>query len=180
VIDAGAGTAAFRIAGVEAGWSSREIGEPLRLVVEARVANPLIVIDEIDRAGGGMRSASGVRTSMSDALLPLLDAGTARSWRCPASHQAADLSRLSWILTANEIDGVDRALRSRLEVVRVPRPSASGIELFARMQFAEDPELGEAAAGMVERLAVHRDFSLRHAARVVERVGAYRSREQLH
>ena len=123
-IDAGTGTAAFRIAGVEAGWSSRQAGEIVRLVCDGRVANPVMIVNEVDKIGPGMSGSKGTRTSMSDALLPLLEPTTARRFRCPASGLDHDLSRVVWIATANRIDRIEPALLSRFELSRCRRSDA--------------------------------------------------------
>src|SRR5690554_1406383 len=76
VIDVGAGTAAFRIAGTEKGWNSAQPGLPVETMLQAHVANPLMVVDEIDKAGT-IYSAKGTSSSLTTALLGLLDPGTA-------------------------------------------------------------------------------------------------------
>jgi ATP-dependent Lon protease len=179
-IDAGAGTAAFRIAGTESGWSSRQVGEPLKSVAEHRVANPMVVINEIDRVGGGVVSNKGTRTSMSDALLPLLERTTAARFLCPASGLRCDLSGLTWILTANGTEGMDPALLSRLQLIRMPDLRPEDYRVFVDRACAGDEYLVRDALKIIEPVMGEPGFSLRHASRVVEDLRQMRDEPVLH
>ena len=167
-LDVGAGTAAFRIAGVEAGWSTRQIGDVVRLVCESRTANPIIILNEIDKVGRGATSGSGTRTSMLDALLPLLERGTAKQFRCPASGLDHDLSRVNWILTANQVDHIDPVLRSRLEPIQVPALSRCDLDLYIDLAIpAEDRDV---VRHILEGLAPSAQLTLRHISRLADRL----------
>lgn len=167
-LDVGAGTAAFRIVGVEAGWSTRQIGEVVRLVCESKTANPLIVINEIDKVGHSTKSGTGTRTSMSDALLPLLERSTAARFRCPASGLEFDLSRINWVLTANEVSAIDPVLRSRLEPVEVPSLSHADLDLYIDLTIPEaDREL---VRQIVSELTTGPQLTLRHISRLADRL----------
>jgi ATP-dependent Lon protease len=47
VIEVGSGSAGFRIAGLERGWSSAGPGRPLETILQARIANPILIVDDI-------------------------------------------------------------------------------------------------------------------------------------
>jgi hypothetical protein len=169
-IDASAGTAGFRVAGVEAGWATRQIGEPLRCVAETCCANPLIVINELDKAGGGSLSSGGARTNLVEALLPLLDRHSAAQFRCPATGLVLDLSRLSWVFTANDLRGFSQPFLSRVEVVAVPRLTLADYRAAAQVLCGpDDPELLAAIDRFVSETHARPGFSLRHVARALER-----------
>ncbi|WP_341223642.1 AAA family ATPase [Loktanella salsilacus] len=169
-MDASTGSAGFRVAGVESGWSTRQIGEPLRCVAETRCANPLMVINELDKVGAGSFSHSGTRTSLVDALLPLLDPHSAARFRCPATGLLLDLSRLSWVFTANDLRGFSQPFLSRLEVIAVPRLTLPDYEMAAQVMCGpDDPELLSAIGRFVSATHARPGFSLRHVARAVER-----------
>jgi hypothetical protein len=169
-MDASSGSAAFRVVGVEAGWSTRQIGEPLRFVAETRCANPLMVINELDKASGGLTSAGGARTSLIEALLPLLDPHSAARFRCPATGLALDLSALSWIFTANDLRGFSQPFLSRVEVIRVPRLTLGDYLMAAHVMCGpDDPQLLAAIEGFVRGVHTVPGFGLRHVARAVER-----------
>lgn len=115
LIDVGSGTAGFRITGTEKGWSSAQAGIPVETILTTHVANPVIVVDEVDKAGT-MRSVSGRSTSLTTALLPLLDTGTAQRFECPLHRLPFDMRCVNWIMTANDVDLIPAPLRDRARV----------------------------------------------------------------
>ncbi|MDE0304202.1 MAG: AAA family ATPase [Albidovulum sp.] len=99
--EAGQGSAAFRVAGVEWGWSTSAPGVPLEAIVRSRTANPAILVDEIDKAGRGW-SGNSAAADLTSALLGLLEPETARSWECCHTRLRFDMSRVCWILASND------------------------------------------------------------------------------
>ena len=167
-IDASSGAAGFRVSGCEAGWASAYPGMPLSAVLRERVANPVVSVNDVDRIGDGLTSTRGTRTSMSDALLPLLERGSASAWACPYFGLQFNMSAVTWILTANTIAGLDEALLSRLRVFHAPRPSRDQIVDIVRRN-VED--LDEDDAAMIVRVVMSRvrgSTSLRHVRRMVD------------
>jgi len=179
-IDAGSGGAAFSVAGVEKGWGSSSVGRPVEAIARYRVANPVVLVNELDRLGG-LTSTSGSRTSMSDALLPLLDTSSARRWTCPASRLEFDMSKILWVLTTNTLSGVDPALLSRCRIFSVPRPSAAHVaELVRDRLYDIDPELAAEAAQVVAREWSRRSITLRHVDAMISRVRRAMTGPRLH
>lgn len=179
-IDAGSGSAAFSVAGLEKGWGNSSLGRPVEAIARYRVANPLVLVNEIDRIGG-LTSTSGSRTSMSDALLPLLDTSSARRWTCPASRIEFNMSKVLWVLTTNSLTGVDPALLSRCRVFTVPRPSPEHVaELVRDRLYDLDPDLASQAAAMVAREWSRRSITLRHVDAMVERIKRALTGPRLH
>lgn len=169
-LDAGSGNAAFSIAGSEKGWGGSGPGRPVEEILRARVANPVILINEADRIGIA-RGTSGIRTSMIDALLPLLDRSSSERWTCPALRLPFDMSRVLWVLTANSLDGIDEALLSRVRVFRAPRPSAVHVMEIARHRLGDlDPDLAEHAAEVIVAAWRRRSMTLRQVDAMCERV----------
>lgn len=68
MIDVGGGSAGFRISGTEKGWSSEQPGLPVETILATRVANPVMVVDEVDKAGTAY-GTSGASTSLTTSLL---------------------------------------------------------------------------------------------------------------
>lgn len=170
-LDAGSGTAAFSVAGAEKGWGTSGPGRPVEEILRAKVANPVVLLNELDRVGGAARSTSGMRTSLSDALLPLLDRASASRWTCPALRLPFDMSRVVWVLTSNGLDGVDEALLSRVRVFRVPRPSADHVRAIALRRLGDiDPALAEHAAEVIASAWSKRSMTLRQVDAMCDRV----------
>jgi hypothetical protein len=170
-LDAGSGNAAFSVAGTEKGWGSAGPGRPVEAILRAKIANPLVVLNEVDRIGGAARTTSGSRTSMSDALLPLLDLASASRWTCPALRIPFDMSRVLWVLTSNGLDGVDEALLSRLRVFHVPRPSAEHVRSIVLHRLGDlDADLAEQSADLIGAAWSKRALTLRQVDAMCERV----------
>ena len=119
-IDVGAGSAAFRISGLEKGWSSASAGIPVETVLQYRIANPVLIVNEICKSPHSIGSTNGSVSSLTTALLQMLEIETASRFECPAWRVRFDFSRLNWILTANDIDRVAAPLRDRCTVFRMP------------------------------------------------------------
>lgn len=174
-IDVGGGSAAFRIAGLEKGWASAGAGIPVETVLAHRVANPLFVVNEVDKAGEKTGSTTGGVTSLTTSLLQLLEPETASRFECPAYRVRFDLSQVSWILTANDLGGVPEALRDRCHVVLMPEvtPEIAGL-MFDTLLREIDADLDEDACGLareaVVKAAEHGHVSLRQIRRILERI----------
>lgn len=180
-IDAGSGTAAFQIAGLEKGWSGAEPGLLVESILRERIANPVIVINELCRAGSGMTSSKGARTSLTDALLALLDRGSSRRWRCPALRVDFDLSRVIWVLTANRTDTIDPALLSRVRTVNVPKPTAAHVATIVLRKLGDlDEDLAEQAAEVIATAWSKRSLTLRQVDAMCERVRRSLTGPRLH
>lgn len=180
-IDAGSGTAAFQLAGIEKGWGSSEPGLLIETILRQRIANPIVIVNELCRAGSGMSSSKGARTSLSDALLALLDRGSCRRWRCPALRIDFDLSRVTWVLTSNRVDTVDPALLSRVRTVQVPKPTAAHVGEIVRRKLVDlDDDLVDQAADRIAEAWASKSLTLRQIDAMCERVRRSLTRPRLH
>jgi hypothetical protein len=118
-IDVGAGSAGFRISGTEKGWGTASQGLPVETILQTKIGNPLMIVDEIDKAGS-MTSTSGRSTSIVTSLLQVLEPGTATSFECPYLRHRFDLSHVNWLLTANETVRISQPLLDRVRIIRIP------------------------------------------------------------
>lgn len=104
IIEATGEPAAFSVVGTQRGWSTAGPGKPLDGIMSTGVANPVIIIDEVEKAGLVV-SNKGQRFSLSEGLLPLLERFTAAKWACPYFRVSFDMSWITWVMTANSLDG---------------------------------------------------------------------------
>lgn len=104
-------------AGTSAQWSSVRASVPLQLIQRSHTANPLIVLDEVEKAGTSRHNGS-----LFDSLLAFLDPASSRRILDPALEVEVDLSAVSYVATANELLGVPGPLRDRLRVIQMPDP----------------------------------------------------------
>ena len=184
VIDASRGLSSFSLAGTERGWGSAQPGRPLAAMLDARLANPVIVVDEVCKAGS-IRSAGGVSVSFLPALLGLLEPESARAWDCPYFRVRIDMSHLSWVMTANTLETLPEPVLSRCQVLRISDVTPAQLQGFARRRGAAlglpDAAIG-AVAEVIDRApeVLRLRLSLRDVNRMLARAQDLASRPTLH
>lgn len=159
------------LSGTARGWSSAHPAWPVEQLVRLGQANPLLLIDEIDKASGDRRDGS-----VFDAMLTYLERDTARQHMDPCLGGPVDLSHISWILTANEMTGLPAPLRSRVHVVTMEPPvpdalpvllSAMQHDLAAELDLPDSRLLPELSAMVIDLLT--EDFARHRAPRRIKR-----------
>ncbi|TNC59304.1 AAA family ATPase [Rubellimicrobium roseum] len=179
-IDLGAGSEGFRVAGVTRGWASAAPGRPVEEILASGCGNPLVIIDELDK-GGHAQGGDGYKTSAWNALLGLLEPGSARRWECPYYRLRFDLSRVCWILTANDTRWLPAPLLSRMRIVPLQRPSRGdliGVVLREGERRGVDADSLELLAERIRRS--RGELTLRHVMRALEELRTAEERGCLH
>jgi hypothetical protein len=123
----GAGASDNAFSGTGRRWSSGEPSVPLEAVRITGVANPIVLVDEIDKSG-----TSRHHGSLGAAMLPFLDTETAARYPDPYALSACDLSHISYIATANDDAAIPPPLRDRFRVLHLPLPDRQHLPEFAR------------------------------------------------
>lgn len=168
-IDASGESAGFGIIGLQRGWGSAQPGRPLNLILQELIGNPLVVIDEIEKAGAAS-SMRGETYNLTTSLLPLLERSTAASWNCPFFRVPFDMSWISWVLTSNNAYLLPPPLRSRCTEVQLPDVTVTELQNFV---LREQPRRGlsdEATAGIIGALERSVKFRIRPSLRTVIRM----------
>ena len=110
-------------AGTDRRWYTAEPCHPFLAVAAARIANPLLLIDEVEKAG--TRSDYG---RLWDCLLGFFEIETSARYPDPALQTNLDLSQISYVATANSVDPLPSPIRDRMRVVTFPKPSADDLD----------------------------------------------------
>jgi ATP-dependent Lon protease len=109
--------------GTDRRWYSAEPCHPFLAIAQGKIANPLVLIDEIEKAA--TRSDYG---RLWDCLLGFLEPETNSRYPDPALQTNLDLSHVSYIATANSLDPLPSPIRDRFRgVVTFPKPSAADL-----------------------------------------------------
>lgn len=183
VIDATGENSSFGIVGSQRSWSHSKAGRPLETVLQTLVGNPVIVIDEVEKAGIAV-SSKGLVFGLAQSLLPLLEPSTAQRWTCPYYQVKFDMTFVIWVLTANSTEALPAPLLSRCPPIRLRDLSLSELEGFVRregvsrgLSFAAIDAI-EAALALSSARA--QQPSLRVAARMLQRAADLEQAPQLH
>jgi len=107
------------LSGSDKHWANTEPGQLLRQVVLGDVANPLIVLDELDKAS---RRSSSYRPA--EALHGLLEPVTARHLRDKSADLEFDASHVIYVATANRLSSIAGSLLSRFRLFYIGEPDA--------------------------------------------------------
>lgn len=124
------GQSAAELTGTAAYWSNSQPGRLFDLLVNGLNANPVVLLDEVDKAGGHRDYR------IDKALYALLDQGSAVQW-ADASLPSLKLNlvHVMWILTSNDWRLVPAPLLSRMQVFQVREPSRQEAIALARRIF---------------------------------------------
>jgi ATP-dependent Lon protease len=111
--------------GTDRRWYSAEPCHPFLAITQGKIANPLVLIDEIEKAAS--RSDYG---RLWDCLLGFLETETSARYPDPALQKTLDLSHISFVATANTLDPLPSPIRDRFRIVTFRKPSAEHRDLL--------------------------------------------------
>lgn len=172
-----AGSADNAFSGTPRRWTTGEPCIPLEAVRRYKIANPLVLIDEIDKGSNSRHNGSA-----ENSLMPFLEIETSRAYPDPYIERDIDVSNVGFMLTCNVETALPNPLRDRLLVVRMPEPGIEHLPALARGIVADIgraagdprwwPELSDGELAVAESL--WRGGSVRRLRAIVERIVAYR------
>ncbi len=184
MIDASKGLASFSLVGTEKGWATQQPGRPLETMIEARMANPVVIVDEVCKASSPT-TTRGTSAAFLPAMLGLLEPESSRAWDCPYFRVRVDMSHLCWVMTANTLATLPEPLVSRCRVLHIPDVTPEQLQGFARRRGAAMglPDAAvDAVAEVIDRAPalLPRRLSLRDVNRMLERAEDLASRPVMH
>jgi len=122
-------TAGWLLSGSSSQWKGARPGKVFEALVEGEYANPVIVVDEIDKASGD------AQYDPLGALYSLLEHDTAQSFTDEFAEVAIDASQVIWITTANDSRGIPDPILNRMNVFDVQAPTVDQARSIARMLY---------------------------------------------
>ncbi len=144
-------------------------GKFIQAIKEAGVANPVIMLDEIDKVGASYHG------DPASALLEVLDPEQNAEFLDHYLDVRFDLSKVLFICTANQLDTIPAPLLDRMEVIRL-----SGYITSEKLQIARNhlwPKLLERAGIKRSQLQIS-DAALRHVIEGYARESGVRGLEK--
>src|SRR5512140_2986298 len=119
-------TAGWLLSGASSQWKGAKPGKVFEALVEGQYANPVIVVDEIDKA------SSDAQYDPLGALYSLLEHDTAGAFMDEFAEVAIDASQVIWIMTANDERCIPEPILNRMNVFEIEAPSFEAGRRIAR------------------------------------------------
>jgi ATP-dependent Lon protease len=141
-------TAGWVLSGASSQWKGARPGKVFETLVDGQYANPVMVVDEIDKARGEHAY------DPLGALYSLLEHDTAKQFVDEFAEVPVDASQLIWVATANDERAIPEPILNRVNVYQVQAPDRDAARLIARRLYASirsqrdwglrfDPEPGD-------------------------------------
>jgi ATP-dependent Lon protease len=109
-------TAGWVLSGASSQWTGARPGKVFETLVDGQYANPVMVVDEIDKAGGEHAY------DPLGALYSLLEHDTAGSFIDEFAEVPIDASQVIWVATANDGRAIPDPILNRMNVYEVQAP----------------------------------------------------------
>ncbi|MBN8506789.1 MAG: AAA family ATPase, partial [Burkholderiales bacterium] len=119
-------TAGWLLGGASSQWKGAKPGKVFETLVDGEYANPVMVIDEIDKAAG---EAS---YDPLGALYSLLEHDTAGRFMDEFAEVPLDASQVIWVATANDARAIPEPILNRCNVYEIDAPDAAAARGIAR------------------------------------------------
>ena len=124
-------TAGWILSGASAQWKNAKPGKVFDALVNGDYANPVIVVDEIDKVGGDHQY------DPLGSLYTLLERDTASQFIDEFAEVAIDASDVVWIATANDSRAIPEPILNRMNVYSIDAPDADGSRRIAACIYRE-------------------------------------------
>jgi ATP-dependent Lon protease len=118
-------TAGWLLSGSSSQWKGAKPGKVFEALVDGQYANPVIVVDEIDKA------AADAQYDPLGALYSLLEHDTAQSFVDEFAEVPIDASQVIWVTTANHERGIPEPIMNRMNVYEIAAPSPEAARKIA-------------------------------------------------
>ena len=115
------------LTGSDKHWWNSEAGQLFKLIVHGECANPLVILDELDKVTTG-----GNHYRPANALHAVLEPITAQQLRDKCVDITFDASYTVYVATANRLSTIDASLLSRFELFHIDEPDPRAAVALAR------------------------------------------------
>ena len=148
-------TAGWVLSGASSQWKGARPGKVFETLVDGEYANPVMVVDEIDKA-----RAEHAYDPLGS-LYALMEHDTAAAFTDEFAEVPIDASQVIWVATANDERSIPEPILNRMNVYQVQAPDRDAARAIAARLYAEiraDHDWGqrfaaEARDDVLERLA---------------------------
>jgi ATP-dependent Lon protease len=107
----------FDLSGQSRGWSSGKMGKVARLLLGKQIANPFIVLDELDKGHNNDDNFPPTKQ-----LYTLLEKESAVRFSDEFLELKMDASHINWVATCNEFGAIPEPIRDRCRRIVISQP----------------------------------------------------------
>jgi ATP-dependent Lon protease len=154
-------TAGWVLSGASSQWKGARPGKVFETLVDGAYANPVMVVDEIDKARGEHAY------DPLGALYSLLEHDTAQTFTDEFAEVPIDASQVIWVATANDERSIPEPILNRMNVYQLDMPDHAAACTIAKRLYA----------GIREAHDWGRRFAAEPAAEVLDRLAELAPRE---
>ena len=143
---------------------------PVTAIANSGCANPFLLVDEVEKFG-----TADYNGDPRDALVAMLGKESARRFQDDNLRVEVDISQISFVFTANSLDGLTSPLLDRLSIFHVPPPPPEAFDALLHSivtEFASELGLSEAEMPMLAPQAIEalrRGFSKGQSIRTLQK-----------
>src|ERR1700754_88798 len=124
-------TAGWILSGASSQWKNAKPGKVFDALVNGSYANPVIAVDEIDKASGDSQY------DQLGALYALLEHDTAQTFIDEFAEILINAQHVIWIATANDARAIPEPILNRMNVYKIPAPDCDGARRIAQSIYDE-------------------------------------------
>jgi ATP-dependent Lon protease len=124
-------TAGWVLSGASSQWKGARPGKVFETLVDGQYANPVMVVDEIDKARGKHAY------DPLGALYGLMEHDTAEAFTDEFAEVPIDASQVIWVATANDERSIPEPILNRMNVYQVQAPDHAAARAIAQRLYAE-------------------------------------------
>jgi ATP-dependent Lon protease len=114
--------APFELAGMDAGWNSSAPGFFFNSILKNNAANPIVILDDLDKV-----TVNPNHGNVNTAIIELIEPSNAKKYYEQFFQIDINMSYVSVIGLANNVDDIDRGVLDLLKVFNVEKPSVAAI-----------------------------------------------------
>ncbi|MDD4945205.1 MAG: AAA family ATPase [Rhodoferax sp.] len=118
------------LSGADKNWGNSSTGIVFNALTGGDYANPVICLDELDKASNTFSTSGPGRNPLNE-LLALLEPVTAKAHKDRCAEIRVDARHIVWVATANSLKGLSGPLLSRFELIMVNKPDARAAVMIA-------------------------------------------------
>jgi ATP-dependent Lon protease len=134
-IDMSVTQAVAKLAGSDRYWANAQPGEVFKLLVNNSIANPIILLDELDKAGSptGQSSHNSINP-----LYSLLEEDSAKEYADSCVNDfTINASHINWICTSNDMSNMPKPIKSRITIIDIPVPDEKQLRVIVNNVYTQ-------------------------------------------